>query len=139
VRVEAHAVIAQAPDLARTRAADLFPGGERARERRRAARAIGIEREMREHVDAIEQRAAQATAVACEVGLCTAAALADTGVAARAGVGGGDQHEARRVYGRVVRAHDRDATVLHGLAKRLERDARELRQLVEEEDAVVRE
>ena len=38
---------------------------------------------------------------------------------------------------RALAAHDRDAAVLERLAQRLERGARELRELVEEQDAVV--
>ena len=56
---------------------------------------------------------------------------------AGARVGRGEQHEARGVDGRVARADDRDAPVLQRLAQRLERRAGELRELVEEQHAVV--
>ena len=47
------------------------------------------------------------------------------------------EHEARREDRGPLAADDRDAPVLQRLAQRLERCARELAELVEEEDAVV--
>ena len=66
-----------------------------------------------------------------------AAAAPRRRVAARARVRGGDEHEARREDRRALAAHDRHAAVLQRLAQRLERRARELGQLVEEQHAVV--
>ena len=56
---------------------------------------------------------------------------------ARARVGRGDEHEARRESAERWPAHDRHLPVLQRLAQRLERRPRELRQLVEEQHAVV--
>ena len=89
-----------------------------------------------EEVDAVEQRAAQAPRVAGEVAF--AAATAPRGrVPARTRVRGGDEQEARREDRRALAAHDGHAAVLQRLAQRLERGARELGQLVEEEHAVM--
>ncbi len=79
-----------------------------------------------EQVDAVEQRAAQAAAVAREVHFAAGTALLLTRVSARTGIGRRDQHEARRIHGRVARPHDCHATVLQWLAQRLERRTREL-------------
>ena len=59
--------------------------------------------------------------------------------AARARVGGGDEHEARREDHDLLAADDRHVAVLERLAQRLEARAGELRELVEEEHAAVRE
>ena len=56
---------------------------------------------------------------------------------ARARVRGGDEHEAGRQQRRALAAHDRHLPVLERLAQRLQRRPRELRQLVEEQDAVM--
>ena len=57
---------------------------------------------------------------------------------ARAGVHGGHQHEASRIGERREGAGDRDVAVLQRLPQHLEHVALELRQLIEEEHAVVR-
>ena len=88
-------------------------------------------------VDAVQQRAGEAAAVAREVGLRALAARAAE--AARARVRGGDEHEARREDHDLLAADDRHVAVLERLPQRLEARARELRQLVEEEHAAVRE
>ena len=72
-----------------------------------------------------------------ELGFAALAALAIARISARARVGGGEQHEPRRVDGRVACPSDRHAAVLEGLAQCLERRARELRELVEEQHATV--
>ena len=56
---------------------------------------------------------------------------------ARARVGGGDEHEARREDHHLLAADDRHVAVLERLAQRLEARAGELRQLVEEQHAAV--
>ena len=56
---------------------------------------------------------------------------------ARARVRRGDEHEAGRQQRRALPAHDRHLPVLERLAQRLQRRPRELRQLVEEQDAVM--
>ena len=89
-------------------------------------------------VEAVHQRAGDAAEV-------FGAAFGDAGagaggvgeVAAAAGVGGGDQHEAAGIADVGVGAGDHDVAGLDRLAQGLEHGARELRQLVEEEDAVV--
>ena len=57
--------------------------------------------------------------------------------AARARVRGGDEHEAAGNTSRGLPAHDADAPVLERLAQRLQARARELGELVEEQDAAV--
>ena len=86
-------------------------------------------------VDAIQQRAREAAAVADEVGLRALAARAAE--AARAGVRRGDEHEARREDHDLLAAHDRHVAVLERLAQRFEARAGELRELVQEQDAAV--
>ena len=93
-----------------------------------------------DEVEAVDQRARELVAERREP-LRRAGAL-DRRVAApaaRAQVHGSDELEARRVHGLALDAGDRDRAVLERLAERLERRARELRQLVEEQHAVVRE
>ena len=93
--------------------------------------------ELGQQVDAVEQRTAQLPPVTCKVGFGAATALGAACIAARAWVRGGDQHEPGRIYRRVIRACDRDATLLERLAQRLQRRPRELRELVQEQHAVV--
>jgi len=59
-------------------------------------------------------------------------------VAARARIQGRDEHDLGRKRERGLRAADGDHTVLQRLAQHLQRVAVELRQLVEKEDAVMR-
>jgi len=59
----------------------------RAHERRICERIPGGMLEAREHVDPVEQRAAEAPSMAGEVGFAAAAEVARAGVATRAGVG----------------------------------------------------
>ena len=95
------------------------------RDRRRARRQLGRGRPLHrdEQVDAVEQRPAQPPAVAREVGLRAPAAIALAGESARARVGGGDEHEARREDRRALPAHDRHAAVLQRLAQGLQRSS----------------
>ena len=74
--------------------------------------------------------------MAGEIGLRALAARAAE--PARAGVRGGDEHEARREDHDLLAADDRHVAVLERLAERLEARARELRELVQEEHAAVR-
>src|SRR5690606_22486988 len=57
--------------------------------------------------------------------------------AARTWIHGADQHEARRIGQASTRTGNRDQPVFEWLPQRLEHVATELRQFVEEEDAVV--
>ena len=111
------------------------PGGARAGRRRqmRSGRALQGAQE----VDAVEQRAAQPAPVPRDVALRAAAAARIPGVAARAWIGRRHEHEPGGKRARPLAAHDRRATVLERLAQSLQGGARELRQLVEEQDAVV--
>ena len=88
-----------------------------------------------QHVDAVQQRAGEAAVVAGEVGGRAAAVVLPH--AARARVRGGDEHEPRRERHHPLPADDRDVAVLERLAQRLQARAHELRQLVEEQHAVV--
>ncbi len=90
-------------------------------------------------VDAVEQRAGDAPDVALYL-RGRAAALAHGVVveAARAGVHRGREHEGGREGQRHRGAADGHAPVFEGLAQHLKNGAVELGQLVEEEDAVVR-
>ena len=60
-------------------------------------------------------------------------------IAARAGIHCADEHHAAGIGESARDAGDRDRSILNGLAQRLHRCAREFRQLVEKEHAVVRE
>src|SRR5499427_10682698 len=61
------------------------------------------------------------------------------GAAAAAGVHGGNQHETRGIGHAMVRSRDRDLPDLERLTQRIEHLRLELGQLVDEEDAVMRE
>ena len=88
-----------------------------------------------DEVETVDQRAAEAGAVALDA-LVRAGAAAEA--AAGAGVGGGDQLHARRKAHTSGRARDDQLAVLERLPQGLERTARELRELVEEEHAAGR-
>ena len=93
------------------------------------------------HVDTIDQRSRNAVSIAGDCpARATAAAAALARIAAGTGIHRGDQLEPRRDIRRYARArpHD-DHAALQRLAQRLEDVARELRQLVEKQHAVVRE
>ena len=102
---------------------------------RRAARSGGRAPDGDEHVDAVQQRAGEPPVVAREVAGAAGAVVAAE--PARARVRGRDEHEAGRERHHLLAAHDRHVAVLERLAQRLQRRPRELRQLVEEQDAVV--
>ena len=100
----AHAVLAQPRRLALARRATC------SRARAELVSAPGarssrgaVSLEVGEQVDAVEQRSAQAAAVARQLRFAAAAAFAVAGIAARARVGGGDEHEAGGVDRRVAR------------------------------------
>src|SRR6185436_5471902 len=90
-------------------------------------------------VDAIEERPGNARPVARDLGR-RAAALARgiAEVSARAGIHGRGELEARRVLDLQRGARDRDHAALERLAQRLQHRAVELRQLVEEQHAEMR-
>jgi hypothetical protein len=88
-----------------------------------------------QHVDAVEQRSRQPALVARQIGGRAAARLVAHPAGAR--VRRGDEHEPRREDDDLLPTHDGHVPVLERLAQRLEARAHELRQLVEEEDAVV--
>lgn len=89
-------------------------------------------------VDAVEQRAGELGAVALDLFRGATARVGDvTQVATGAGVHGGDQLEARREAHPVVGPGDDDLSVLQGLAQDFEDLSVELRQLVEEQHALV--
>jgi hypothetical protein len=90
-------------------------------------------------VEAVEQRPGEAALVARDRGRrAQARPLAVAAVAAGAGVHRRDEQELGRHRHRLARASDRDDAVLERLAQRFEHVATELRQLVEEQHAVVR-
>ena len=108
-------------------------GGIGKRHRQRHARHVA------DDVDAIQQRAGDAAAVARNrVGRAMAAAIAVAGVAAGAGVHRRDQLEARRELRLVRGARNHDAAGLHGFAQYFQHAAVEFGQLVEEQHTVVR-
>ena len=89
-------------------------------------------------IDPIQQRAADPAEIFFHlhrVAFARPAGVAE--VAARAGVHGGDEDEARREERRVDRPADRHLAFFEGLAEAFETAAVELGQLVKEEDAVV--
>jgi hypothetical protein len=89
-------------------------------------------------VDAIQQGPREASSVLADA-LGGAAAALGARVAAGTWVTGGDQQRASREGGAGPGAGDDEVSVFEGLAERFKGGAAELRQLVEEEDAVVRE
>ena len=122
---------------ARRDAARPHAGGAFAR-RRRQQFVGGQLRHLDVQVDTVQQRARQAALVARHlVGRAAAGRLALAQVAARAGVHRGDELKARRKVGPARRAADGDAPALQRLAQGLQRGARELGQLVEEQHAAV--
>ena len=91
-------------------------------------------------VDAIEQWTGNPLPITLHLHrAATAFAFQVAEVAARAGVHRRHEHELGRKRHRARRARDRDAPILERLAQDFERRAFELRQLIEKEDAVVRE
>ena len=102
---------------------------------RRSASAGGRSTRMRMSI-AVQQRAGEPAAVADEVGLRALAAV--VAEAARARIRRRDEHEAGREDHHLLTADDRHVAVLERLAQRLQARAGELRQLVEEEHAAVR-
>ena len=92
------------------------------------------------NVDPIEQRSRDASAVTSHLfGRAMAFARVVTEIPARARIHRGNQGKARWKRNAERRARDGDATVLQWLTQRLERAAWKLQQLVEEQDAVMRE
>jgi len=137
LRVERHAIVAQPGCLTFACIDHALAGLLRADARRICERIACRVLEAREHVDPVEQRAAEAPSVAGEVGFAAAAQVTRAGVAARAGVGRREEHEARRMDRAVACPGDRHASILQRLAQRLERVARELGELVEEQHAMM--
>ena len=145
-------------DLARRRAARwACPAARAARARAAATRAriacgglaAGVlrirssctgRRHLDLQVDAVEQRPGDARAVARNlVRRAAAAAVGVAEITAGAGIHRRDQLEARREIRLARGARDGDAPGLERLAQHLEHAALELRQLVQEQHAVVRE
>src|SRR5262249_1696839 len=90
------------------------------------------------HVEPVEQRPGEFSEVSATRLLRTAAgARRVSEVAAGTPVGGTDDEGARREPRPCARACDAHLSVFERLTERLERVASELRQLVQEEDAVV--
>jgi len=90
-------------------------------------------------VDAVQQRPRQPAGVAVQVvQAASAGEAAVPQVPAGAGVGRGDHREAGREAHAGHGPRDRDVALLERLAERLARGPGELRQLVKEQDAVVR-
>jgi hypothetical protein len=127
---------AQALALALARRDDTLALGRRRGRAGARELACGGPLQVQHEVEPVEQGPAQPARVPREVGV-GAAAPRRRRVPARARVGRGHEHEARREDRRPLAAHHRHAPVLERLAQRLERRARELRQLVEEQDPVV--
>lgn len=91
-------------------------------------------------VDAVEQRAAELGLVARDlVGRAAAGALHRAEVAAGAGVHGRDHLKACRKFGALRRACNGDASGLQRFAQCFERGAWKFGQLIQKQDAVVRE
>ena len=90
------------------------------------------------NVDAIEERAGDARAIALDLQRCADAFFLRIGKkTAGARIHRGDQHDGCGIVDRAECARDRDVAVFQGLPHDLEDVAPEFRQLVEEEDAVV--
>ena len=94
-------------------------------------------RERHPDVDPVPERPGDPADVSLRHALRAPAAVVLARVAARAWVRRGDELEARRQRGGPGRAGDRDAPILERLAQRLQHVARELGELVQEQDAAV--
>ena len=116
---------------------DSSPGCRRAGERRRTQLVLARPLDADEQVHAIEQRSAEAPAVAAQVALAANAAVSDAGEPAGARIGRRDQHEPGREHQRPLSAYDRHPPVLEWLPEGLQRRTVELRELIEEQDAVI--
>ena len=88
-------------------------------------------------VDAVGERPAQLGAVTARRRRLAVALTGLLAAPTRAGIGGRHEHEATRKLDRVTRTDDRHPTLLEGLAQRLERLARELPELVQEQHPAV--
>jgi len=138
VRVHRRPAIPKASGLALARKANPLAGASRARQRRGVEVVRAVALEVREQVDAIEQRPAEPAAVAGEVGFTASTPIDIPRVAARTRVGRRDQHEPSRIQRGVVRPHDCHAPILERLAQCLQGRPRELRELVQEQHPVMR-
>ncbi len=134
-RVGAHA----ARLLERSRPGDAFSHGRARRPVRRPIQDAPRHFADRDHeIDPIDQRSRESPPIARE--RCVVAATIAAGravIAAGAGVGGGDELELRRELAGEIRARDPDDALLDDLAQGFEAAPIELRQLVEEQHAVV--
>jgi hypothetical protein len=93
-------------------------------------------------IDTVDQRPRNAGLIvggATRIGAAPAGIAGIVGVAAAAGIHRRHQHEACRIRGAMVGAHDRDLAGFQRLAQRIEHLRLKFRQLVEEKHAVVRE
>jgi hypothetical protein len=121
LRVYRGRIASESCGLALARKRYAVAGGTGARQRLCAEVVRAGTMKVNEQVDAIEQRTAQPAPVSGELCFAAAASVLLACVSARAGIGGGDQHEPGRVHLRALRAHDRHPPVLYRLAQRLER------------------
>src|SRR4029077_9408893 len=90
-----------------------------------------------EDVEAVGERPAEAALVPAHGERRATALRIGLATPARAGVGGGDQHEATGQAAVAAGTGDRDPAALERRSQRLQRVAAELAELVEEEDAAV--
>ncbi len=91
-------------------------------------------------IDAVDQRARQPHLIVGGATRVLAVLAHEAGLgrmAAAAGIHGRHQHEARRIGDPVIGARDRDLAGLERLAQRIEHARLELRQFVEEQDAMM--
>ncbi len=91
-------------------------------------------------VDAVEEGSGDFVHIAQNLAGGTDAAVSGVAViTAWAGIHGGDEHEGGGVVDAVLGTTDGDMTVFKGLAKHLKDTTGELRQLIEEQNAIVSE
>jgi len=97
-------------------------------------------RDLDDQVDPVQKRPGDAAEILVDRGLRAGAAPAGVAVpSALAGIHRADQHKFARIGHGALDARNGDLAVLERLAQHLERVAAEFRQLVEEQDALVRE
>ncbi len=90
-------------------------------------------------IDAVEQRSREGTLVALDGARAAAASSAGIPqIAAGAGIGGGHQLEPGRIGNSPGGPDERYAAIFQGLAQRLQGGGRELGQLVQKQDSMVR-
>jgi hypothetical protein len=125
------------PLLPLTRGENALACSRRSGQWRRSELVLGRSLDGHEQIHPVEQWTAQPAAVASQIDLAAAAAIAHAGKPARTWVRRCHEHESGGQLKRTLTSNDHHVAVLQRLAKRIEARALEFRQLVQEEHAMM--